>query len=173
MDTNNHLSVEEILKNGEQWNEDWINTAGSNHWLASCWKLVHESHTMFVVTCCEVTAAAIRWKSGLGDEWSCLDGDHKFEEVEKKFRIFQISIGEDWTDCQHILTIWDTHIIQSYYAHYKIDGSLITNQLRKAFNEISQAGSYQKVTQSQKYPNGIKNEKTHNLKVYYWVPQKN
>jgi len=159
----NLLSTDYIVKNGEQWNKEWIKGDGLNHWLASNWKILHHQSETFVSTSCEVTAAVIRWKSGFGDDWSLIDSQPSFDEVLKKSRYFQVSIGEDWMDCEHILTIWDTEIIQSYYKKYKIQSSSITPEFIRALENISSPGNYEKVT-------GVDYENSPSLQIFYWIP---
>jgi hypothetical protein len=152
MQKDHFLSVDYIVKNVEQWNKDWIQGIGSEHWLADSWKIIDNQSETFISTSCEITAATLRWKSGFGDEWSLVDGCPKFANVREKSAYFQVSIGEDWMDCEHILTIWDTYIIQSYYNKYKIRSSSVTDELIRALENISSLGNYEKVT-------GVKYEK--------------
>lgn len=167
----NLLSVEEIIKNGVDWNYEWIRTAGSDHWLSYCWEKLHNRSNLFVETSCEITAEVIRHKSGFDCKWSLIE-DQKFSEIRSQFPIFQISIGEDWMDCEHILTIWQTHIIQSYYAKYTIHSTIITDEVIAAIDQINNSGNYEIVTRNTKYPYGIcPLSKTNNFKVYYWVPK--
>ena len=168
----NHLSVADIVLNGETWNREWIQGLGANHWLASCWKTLHRQSSTFVETSCEVTAAAIRWKSGLGDELKLVDDGYQFEDIEKESPYFQISIGEDWSDCEHIVTILDGHLIQSYYQRYKVQSQPITDEIRQAFNKIASEGSYETVTRSQSFPEGVMHREFGKLKTYYWLPPK-
>lgn len=171
---NSPLSVEDIVKNGEQWNKEWIQTAGSKHWLNQCWKHVHRQSSLFVSTSCETTAEMIRWKSGLGTEWSLVENDHSFEEIEKKSSIFQVAMGEEWTNNEHILTIWNGHVIQSYYGKFTIESMKLTEEFKKAVNNLSDLKNYEILTRSQKYPDGIpfKQPETYKktLKVFYWLP---
>ena len=163
MHKDDFLSVDCIVKNGEQWNKDWIEGVGSDHWLAESWKILHHQSETFLSTSCEITAAALRWKSGFGDEWTLIDDQTSFEEVQKKSRYFQVSIGEDWMDCEHILTIWDTEIIQSYYKKYKIQSSSINPELITSLENISSPGNYEKVT-------GVDYKDPSNLRIFYWIP---
>jgi hypothetical protein len=158
----NHLSVEKLLDNVEQ-NKEWIRGEGKDHWLASCWKIMHQQSAIFVKTSCEITAATIRWRAGLGDEWSLVDGGHTFEGIEKKSKYFQISIGEDWTSWEHIVTIWNGYLVQSYYGKYGIKSLPITAEIKEAFDNISGPGNYAKIT-------GIECGHHDDLKVFYWLP---
>lgn len=156
------MDVETIVKNGIQWNKDWINGPGRSHWLSSCWNLVHKKSDVFIETCCEVTANSIKWKSGV--EFVCSDLKSSFEEVEKQHNKFQVSIWETWDDVQHIMTIWNGNVIQSYFRQYTIKCKTIDDDFRKAIKDISNPASYHIVT-------GVKDEDVADLNVFYWIPK--
>ncbi len=165
-----HLSIDDIVKNGKQWNLEWLQGEGSDHWLASTWKILHCKTLTFAETSCEVTAAMIRWKLGTGDDWELVPDRKRFEEIEKQSSRFQITIGTDWCNCHHQVTIWDGCLIQSYYNKYTIQSTPINDEIREAFNNISSEGSYETVTKSPNFPQGVSISERENYKTYYWVP---
>jgi hypothetical protein len=157
------LSAKEIIDNGEKWNKEWLLTNGSEHYLYAACEILHNKSDIFAVTSCEVTSAVIRWKSDcLYKELTFIGKNASYESIYKNYSYFQITIGDDWSDCNHILTIWHDVIIQSYYNKYKIKSFIITPVIIDALNNISKPGNYEKVT-------SIKNDNTKNLKVFYWI----
>jgi len=157
------LSVSDLVKNGKEWNYEWITTAGKDHWLASTWKILYGNSPVFSQTSCEVTAAMIRWKFGC-DDWIELE-KMKFKDVMDKYLLFQITIGTNDVDQEHVITIYKNHIIQSYFDRYPIRATRIDKQLIKAIDNISSLTSYLEITGGMEYYENIDE-----LKVFYWVP---
>lgn len=157
------MDLEEIEKNGIQWNRDWIHGHGLSHWLSNVWHLVHKKSVTFVETCCEVTAQSIQWK--LGIELFYSDLKSSFEEVEKQQTLFQVSIGKTWDDVQHVITIWNGVAIQSYFQKYTIKCKKIDDNFRKDIQNISNPTSYHTVT-------GVEDEDVSDLNIFYWIPKK-
>jgi hypothetical protein len=99
-------------------------------------KNIMKEKDLFISTSCEVTAAAIRWKSGFGDVWKLMEDGVMFTDISLKYPLFQISIGEEWMDVQHIVTVFDNHLIQSYYNKYTVQSTPNTpkySQIDKSF----------------------------------------
>jgi len=151
------VSLEDIISNGEQENLEWLEV-DKDSYLYLTYTILHGSSKLFAVTSCEVTAAMIQWK------YNCncakLLENVKLQDVLKNHTIFTIPFGEDWSDTNHILTVINGHIVQSYYKHYSVKSNLITDDLIEAIDNISLPGNYEKVT-------GVKDDNTYH--VYYWI----
>lgn len=155
------LTVEEIIENGERWNQELLDQRKDEE-LYMTWDIVHQKSSVFASTSCLVTAASIRWKSNLGQDWTLVD-DITFEQVQKMSPYFQITIGEEWMEWQHILTIWDNSVIQSYFKQYKIKSFESTPRFIEALKNINDPENYKTVT-------GVELD-THNLQIFYWIPE--
>lgn len=160
------MEISLILEKGSQYNGVWLQTIGLNHWLYAAYKILHQKSLVFSETSCEVTAAMIRWKLTGKDEWKLLE-DTTFDIIQHNHKYFQISIGEGWEDFEHVLTVYDNMIIQSYYNKYKIKSLMVTPEIVEAINNISKPENYEKVTTVKCTLAKIKN-----YKVFYWVPEK-
>lgn len=156
------LSIDELIDKLDQSNSIWLKDH-PNHYLSQTSRVMYNNSDEFTNTCCEVTAANIRTLSGLGDEWLITLDDPTFEQIQMNDLIFQITVGEDWSSPDHILTIWGSYIIQSYYKHYKPKVTRLTPALIDAINNINKDGNYQLIT-------GVNDKLTYNANVFYWLP---
>lgn len=160
-----------IIAHGSLYNKDWIDHHPDN-WLVYAYDIIHRKSNTFLTTSCEITASMIQWKLGLRLKLT----DCNFEEAVEhasvenatsvaltasKNNVFQISISEDWMYCDHILTIMDNYLIQSYYNQYTIKKTLLTSEIINAINNIAEPESYEIIT-------GVKHTNP-NWKIYYWV----
>lgn len=144
-------------------NELWL-LNHMDHYLSQTWIHVYHSSNIFANTSCEITAARIRNDSKYGDEWKLLDKECKFKDVQLISPIFQISIGEDWDHCDHILTIDHNRIIQAYFRHYEVKETELNQSLIDAFDLINEGNNYQLIT-------GVKRSLNYKAKLHYWVPE--
>ena len=125
----------------------------------------------------------MRWKLGYRDIWTLLDADDfimlnssgavgdntlgssiKFADVQAKYPVFQISIGEDWADTRHILTVYEGYIVQSYYKRYNIKKTAITPEIIRAIDNISHPCSYGVISHA------IDDFGSEDSQIFYWVP---
>lgn len=162
--------IENIIAYGQEYNREWVDTNPS-HWLVKTYDVLHRRSIIFLSTSCEITAEMMRWKlSEWFEKWELLDDVVSFEEVRTTYPVFQISIGEDWFNNEHVVTIFNDSIIQSYYAAYTIKKNVITQDIISAFNEGTGKDafltneSYKVITRGQSFDKGK------NVCVYYWIP---
>ena len=165
------LAIASIVENGPRWNKEWLQRpATSGHFLAVAWEILHHRSDEFVTTSCEITAEAIRWRLGVEDPslWSLLSEARPFADIRREFPFFQVSIGDCWESCEHVLTIWNDHVIQSYFGHYPCRATPITDTLSAAFDRIRAHGSYQLITETAtEVPADM------DMNVYFWIPKPN
>lgn len=160
----NQYSIDELVENGKQWNQDWLISSGKDDWLANIWKIMHKNSEKFSQTSCEVTSAMIRWKFGIDE---CIELENvTFKEVMKKYPLFQITIGIDNMNNEHVITIYDNHIIQSYFNKYTIQARQLNEQLITAIDNITNIDSYSEITGVNETFDNLKD-----LKVFYWIPK--
>lgn len=158
------VSKNDVLENCGKWNYGWLKE-NFDHWLHLNWKVLHGKSVLYAETSCDVTATTIRQKI-LGSDKSLsivIEDSPLFDSIANLNSFFQVSIGEDWDNSEHILTVWDNTIFQSYYNKYKIKISDLTSEIINAFDNISENGNYEKIT-------GVEFNNSQNLKVFYWVP---
>lgn len=163
---------DDIIARGEELNRQWINQ-NPNHFLTKTYEILHKSSLVFLSTSCEITAMMIRWQLSTDfNKWEVIDEPVSFEKVYDSYPVFQISIGEDYSDTEHIVTIYKGYILQSYYNKYAIEKNILTPNIIRAFNDPSGVSpkSYATITRSSRYPRGMTLKNTDNLKIYYWVP---
>jgi len=136
---------------------NWVKTEPS-HYLYGYWKMYDSD--VFLYTSCEITALGIRLLFSNEKEWICLENPPSFDEMKRKYPVFQVSFGEDWTDLDHILTVFKDEIIQSFFNRYEITQTPITQKIVNAFDELTD-DSFEIITK-------VKNNKTN---IFYWVPE--
>jgi hypothetical protein len=149
-----------LVENTDVAHLQWLTTHSSHH-LTSEWITQHKSDT-FLSTHCHLTAANIRTKSGLGEEWNEIEGVTSFHEVQLLTPIFQITISQDF----HSITIWGEYVIQSYYSLYKPRVIPLTQAFIQAINGINNDNNYYLVTGAKKPIDGDYED----LFVSYFVP---
>lgn len=150
--------MEDIIKNGQELNKTWIENH-PNHWLVKTYEILHNKSIIFSSTSCEITAMMIQWRLNLHFDLN----EDSLENITKKHNIFQISIGEDCFNNEHLFTIYNNDIIQSYYKKYTIKKTVLTSTILNAINNINEPGSYEIIT-------SIPSTRT-DLNVYYWTVQ--
>ena len=163
-----------IITRGEELNREWI-TRNPTHWLTKTYEQLHNKSTIFLTTSCEITAMMLRSQLSESVEWEVLDATPVFNQVHSKYPVFQISIGEDCHNNEHIVTITNGWIIQSYYGRYTIEKNRITPNIIRAINDTEMSEkSYATITRSLRCPRGLTIKGANRkLRVYYWIPSTN
>ena len=152
--------LDDIVNYGQEYNKQWI-TNHPDHWLTQTYNILHNKSIIFASTSCELTACMINTKLNYHNNWTLLD-DCQFNHVYNNHKVFHISIGQDWTSPEHVLTVFDNYIIQSYYKKYNVRKTLITQTIIEALDNINAPNSYHTIT------NTTLNVK--DLNVFYWLP---
>jgi hypothetical protein len=120
--------INDIVTNGARYNLDWLNGPAreDDHYLYHTYLSMHGKSVTFAKTCCEVTAAMIRWKMDTPDCWILVNG--KPDSLD----IYQVTVGESWDDVDHIFTVYNnSSIIESMYNKYMIS----INPISKSFGD--------------------------------------
>ena len=101
------------------WNVDYVRNVLCGH-----------AGDNFMKTCCEITAKAIFWKSGLK---LYRDEDNmSIRTMEKKSSRFMIIFGHG----DHYIAVFDGWLWQSYFNQYTVRGVPLTDDLRDAIDGI-------------------------------------
>lgn len=163
--------LDDIITRGQSLNEEWI-TRNPTHWLTETYRVLHKKSGVFASTSCDLTAMMLRWQySKFVDQWELLDEPVVFEDVYRKYPIFQVSIGEDCDNNEHIFTIVNECIVQSYYGAYMIEKNTLTpNIIRALTNAEISTKNYATITRSSRRPRGLAVTEHKKLRTYYWVP---
>jgi hypothetical protein len=118
-DCDKYLKSFEALVCAKQLNRQWLlSQNGKNSYLAQCADLYGEE---FVRTSCETTANMLRMNlvPGVDDisGWHLLDDD---ATIASDVSIFQISLGDEWSDVQHIVTFAHGYLFDSWFKQYSL-----------------------------------------------------
>lgn len=116
--------MEDIVARGAELNRKWLFEHPKHH-LYATWENVHQWNREFVETCCEITAEMLRehvtphreWTYALRDPvdialYSALD----LSAVDlDACPFFQISLGSDVLDTDHIYSVIGGKVYESYF----------------------------------------------------------
>lgn len=148
--------IAKLLSKKDELNYEWLTSPdGWSSHLCGYASLFGE---MFATTSCEVTAMALRKQFAPEVnvyDWKLLD-----EDVTPSFdtNVFQISIGLEWHEIDHIVTIVHDKILDSWFKQYKLRA--IDCDRTKLFL------SPREYMESLILPNTINPE----MQLFYWVP---
>jgi len=84
----------------------------------------------------------------------------KFVDLPKT-EMMHISIGEEEGEARHVMILYQSHLLQSYWKQYKLKAVKLTEEVQHALDRIHEPGNYKLVTGVS--PAGD----TRNLKVFY------
>lgn len=153
----------EWVQRGPEWNTEWMERNPS-HILAATWRTIWNESRIAARTSCEVTAEVMREQTQPDKKWIIVDpSDASWDTIRKKYPVFQISFGEEWTCPDHILTVVGEYAIQSYFLEYTLRVDPLTSEWIDAIKNPS-SKSWQTIT----FVEANNNNNTYS--VFYWVP---
>lgn len=150
--------ITDLVANGEQYNLEWL-LGHKEHHLYHAYCIIHAQNNQFAFTSCEVTAEMIKSRL-LGDQLLNLLEISDYNTVSATYPFFQMTFGEEWSDTQHVLTIYEGYILQSYYKKYKLRAVKIDETLKELLQNPVE--NYSIITD-------VKSE-SDSLQVWFWVP---
>lgn len=113
-------------------NHEWINSPEGKESYLSGYAQLYKGN--FIETSCEVTAHMLR--DHFAGTWQLLD------KVPTDKSLYQISIGPEWSEIEHILTVYNSYIIDSWAFKYTIrcqqipkDAILDLNFFQRLYNQ--------------------------------------
>lgn len=149
--------INDLIGNAEKYNREWLHNH-KDHYLYHTFCILHAQNDTFAITSCEVTAETI--KSKLGYSRSKLLEETNVDTISD-YSFLQITFGEDWSDVQHTLLIYDNHILQSYYGKYKLKATKIDRNVQELLRDPIK--NYFEIT-------GVNITYLDYLRVFYWIP---
>lgn len=166
------MNLEDI--NGAECNLKWLNnnknTAEFMNWVS-----IHRSGTVYSNTSCDVTAGMLRdLLQPNVKKWVLIDSN--FEDVYATYNVFQIAffsekditieeIIEDEIQSEHILTIYEDSVLQSYFKHYSLRISPLDNEFINAINKPTTIKNYKIITGITETKDYVKSQS-----IFFWIP---
>jgi hypothetical protein len=161
-------SPADFVRMGPQWNREWLEGPGAEHWLAAAWRCVHRSSRLFAETSCEVTAAVVRWKLGLEDPWVRLEAP-SFAAARAAADLFQVSFGEIPEVCEHVVTVWGGFALHSFFGRHAARSFPLDEEFGRAVDAVGEPGQFERVARAPasaaRFP-----APAARLEATYWVP---
>lgn len=111
------IDVDNIVNKGADNNIKWLNKYGNTKNYEYLYEHSKIFGKMFAKTNCEITAMMLRHKLSKGVEWKLLDENIK---PFKDSYLFQVSYGSDFSEIEHIFTIYNGNLLHSFYKKHEL-----------------------------------------------------
>lgn len=157
--------IRDLVSWGPQLNREWMASAAGRASFLSFYML-GPNRDKFVETNCDTTAMMLRTKLSPAHteyEWTV-----STVPPPNDCKVFQVSLGSDWTDVEHIFTVVGNSVLHSWYGKHRLleltlDSSAIQSLMcpETAIHNI--LGIIEHLYD-------VLPERQRELKVFYWVP---